>query len=72
MSQPTESNPGALVVHGRSATLFAAVGEPVPSDAQMGVAEARARANLVAAAPIGPRGASRPAALRSIANGVPA
>jgi hypothetical protein len=49
MSQPIDTRPTAtLVVHGNSATVFAAVGEPVPPDARMGLAEQLARANMTA------------------------
>jgi hypothetical protein len=36
------ASPGDLVIHGQYATLFGAVGIPVPADACMGLAEAAA------------------------------
>jgi hypothetical protein len=46
MYQPTNDDraDGALVIRGNQATLFGPVGTPVPPDARMGVAEARAAA----------------------------
>ena len=48
---------GTLVLHGAQATLFGAVGTPVPADARMGIAEAAA---LAARAPFR---ATRPSAV---------
>jgi hypothetical protein len=42
----THATTATLVVHGSGATVFGAVGEPVPSNAQMGLAEQRARLDL--------------------------
>jgi hypothetical protein len=43
---------GALVIHGSHATLFGAVGTPVPADATMGVAVAAASAAIAGAVAI--------------------
>jgi hypothetical protein len=46
----THATTATLVIHGSGATAFGSVGEPVPADAQMGLAEQRARRNLATAA----------------------
>ena len=45
MNRPSDPTP-SIVIHGTSATVFGAVGLPVPADAPMGLAEAMAVARL--------------------------